>query len=356
MDNNHLVGTFLELVQVDSPSGHEGKVREYVFNFLSNLGLKPIKDNYGNLIVKVKGIGEPLLLGSHLDTVEPGRNIKPRVKDGIIKSDGKTILGADNKVAVAVLLELLKNITKKKIKTKPLDVIFTRFEEAGTLGAVNLDYSKIRAKKGYIFDSLRSIGSIVLRSPFFNRFEIKILGKSAHASMPEKGINALRILAKAVNSIKLGKVNAKTIANIGLITGGTVVNAVPGEIMVIGEVRSFVEKEMEDYCKYIIGRFKTYAKKMGASIRADVIRENPGYEYSATDAYVKETKNKLEAFGCKASFVSPWSCSDANIFNNKDMQILNLGDGVINAHTVDESVSVNDLSKLTELVLFLAVK
>ena len=260
----------------------------------------------------------------------------------------------DNKVAVTILLELLRDISEKKIKTRPLDIVFTTSEEAGNLGAVNLDYSKIRAKKGYIFDSFKQIGTIVLGSPFYNRIEIKIIGKSAHASMPEKGINALQILAKAINAIKLGKINSKTIANIGTIEGGTVVNAVPGEITVKGEVRSFLEKDMENYCKYIIGKFKTFAKEAGGDIKADIISENDGYEYPLTDKFVESTINKINKFGCKTSFSFPWSCSDANIFNNKDMQILNLGDGVINAHTVGECISIDDLSKLGKLVLYLA--
>lgn len=353
MSSDRLIDSFINLVRIDSESGFEEKTIDYLYQKIKSLGFNPLKDSYGNLIVNADGIGESLLLGAHVDTVKPGNNIKPIIRGGTIRSDGQTILGADNKVAVAVLLELLRTISEKKIKTRPLDIVFTRFEETGTLGAVNLDYAKIRARKGYIFDSLKPLGAIVLGSPFYNRFEIKILGKSAHASMPEKGINALQILAKAVNSIKLGNINEKTVANIGLIAGGTVVNAVPGEIMIKGEVRSFIEKDMEDYCKYIVNKFEVCAKKMGASIKADVVRENPGYKYLSTDKFVESTRNKIIKFGCETSFTSPWSCSDANIFNNKDMQILNLGDGVVDAHTVDESVSIKDLSKLAKLVLFL---
>lgn len=354
MNSNRLIDSFVNLIKINSESGFEKKIINYLYKNIKDLGFNSLKDSYGNLIVNIDGIGEPLFLGAHTDTVKPGNSIKPQVERGFIRSDGKTILGADNKVAVAVLVELLQDISKKKIETRPLDIVFTRFEETGNLGAINLNYSKIRAKKGYIFDSFGSIGTIVLGSPFYNRIEIKIVGKSAHASMPEKGINALQILAKAVNSIKLGKVNPKTIANIGTIEGGTVVNAVPGEIMIKGEVRSFIEKDMEDYCKYIIGKFRTYAEKMGGDIKADIIRENPGYEYLLTDKFVESTINKINKFGCKTSFSSPWACSDANIFNNNGMQVINLGDGVVNAHTVDEYISIDDLSKLGKLVLYLA--
>ena len=150
MNEKRLVQTFLDIVRIDSPSEHEEKIGNYVFDFLAKLGFKPIKDNVGNIAVQTEGIGEPLFLGAHLDTVEPGRNIKPQIKDGIIKSDGTTILGADNKVAVAAILEVLKFLVNNKIKTRPLDIVFTLSEEAD-FGSAKLDYKKIEAKKGYIF-------------------------------------------------------------------------------------------------------------------------------------------------------------------------------------------------------------
>lgn len=352
MQEDRLVQTFLDLVRIDSPSGNEEKVRDYVSESVKKLGLKPIQDSRGNLIVKIDGVDEPLLLGAHLDTVEPGRNISPRIANGIIKSDGTTILGADNKVAVAAILEVLKLLAENRTQTRPLDVVFTLAEET-EFGSDKLDYGKIEAKKGYIFDSLIPVGNIITASPFCDDLQIKIIGKSAHASMPEKGINALRILAKAVNSIKLGKVNSKTIANIGIVTAGHMASTVPGEAVIRGEVRSFVQKEAKNYSDLIINKFKETASKFGAKIEAKIIESCPGYEYSANDEFIKTTKEKIKDFGLQSTLIKKWACSDANIFNNNGMQIINLGDGVVNAHTTGEYVSVKDLSQLGSLILSL---
>lgn len=353
MQKDRSLQTFLDLVRIYSPTGYEEKARDYVLQFVRELGLKPIQDARGNLIIKVNGVGESLLLGAHLDTVEPGKNIKPQIVDGIIKSSGDTILGADNKVAVAAILEVLKFIIENKAKTKPLDVVFTLSEESGDPGSSKLDYEKISAKKGYIFDSLSPLGTIITASPFYNRFIIKVIGRSVHASTPGKGINALRVLSDAVGKIKLGKVNDKTIANIGIVNSGNGINIVPGEATIEGEVRSFIEKDVEEYSNLIVNEFREVATQYGGKIGAKIFRENPGYEYLTDDGFVKTTGEKIKDFGLKPAFVKKWACSDANIFNSKGMQILNLGDGVIGAHTAGEKVSVSDLSKLTELILFL---
>lgn len=354
MQENRLVQTFLDLVKIDSPTGREEKVRGYVSHFIQKLGLKSFQDTRGNLIVKVDGIGETLLLGAHLDTVEPGRNIKPQVKDGIIRSSGKTILGADNKVAVAAMLEVLKSIAENKTKTKSLDIVFTLAEESGEFGSSKLDYSKVSAKKGYTFDSLSALGTIVTASPFYNRFDIKIIGKSTHASTPEEGVNTLKILGGVLNKIKLGKVNDKTIVNIGMVSCGNGINTVPGETTIKGEVRSFVEKDAESCSQDMIRRLKETALQFGGTIKAEIFRESSGYEYEVDDEFIKTTKKTIKDFGLKPFLVKKWACSDANIFNNRNMQILNLGDGVVNAHTVDEHIAIKDLSRLAELVLFLA--
>jgi len=355
MDGKRLVRTFLDLVKIDSPSGHEEKVRKYVVQFVKKLGLKPIQDARGNLIVKVDGDGEPLLLGAHLDTVEPGRNIKPQIKDGIIRSSGDTILGADNKVAVAAILEVLKYLIENKLKISSIDIVFTLSEESAEFGSSKLDYGKISAKKGYTFDSLSPFGSIITASPFYNRFDIKIIGKSAHASFPHEAINALRIFGIALNKIKLGKINNKTIANIGIVSSGHAPNTIPGEVAISGEVRSFVKKEIEDYSRFIVNKFTEIALKFGARVEEKVIPSCSGYEYSVSDEFIRTTRKIIKDFGLKPSLMRKWACSDANIFNEHGIKILNLGDGVVNAHTTDEYIAVNDLSKLASLVFSLAI-
>lgn len=353
MDEKSLLQIFLDIVRIDSPSGHEEKVRDYVLRFLQRLGLNPIQDNRGNLIVKINEVGEPLLLGAHLDTVEPGRNIKPQIKNGIMKSDGSTVLGADNKVAVAALLEVLRFVIGGKVTTRPLDVIFTLSEESGYFGSSELDFKNILAKQGYIFDSLSPLGSIITASPFYNRFSIEIIGKSAHASMPHEGKNALKIFSLAVDKIELGKIDNETIANIGIVNGGDAINTIPGKVTVKGEVRSFVEEKVERYSNLIVDTFRKTAIEFGGKIEAEVVRENPGYQFLENDEFIEKTKKILKDSGLEHKLIKNWACSDANILNANGIKTLNLGDGVNDPHTVKESVSVENLGLLAKLIFHL---
>jgi tripeptide aminopeptidase len=352
MQEDRLTKTFLDLVKIDSPSGYEEDVRKYIIEFIGKLGLKPFQDKRGNLILKTDGIGESLLLGFHLDTVEPGRSIKPQIKDGIITSDRNTILGADNKVAIAAILEVLKYSLEKKILTKPLNIVFTLAEEA-EFGSTELDYSKIEAKKGYIFDSLEPVGSVIAASPFCNYLRIKIIGRSSHASLPNEAINALKVLSIAISKIKLGKINEKTIANIGVANAGHVPNSIPGEAKVRGEVRSYTKEEVKKYSSLIVDQFRNIASEFGAKIESEIIESCPGYEYFTKDEFVQETIRKIKRFGLSSHLIKKWSASDANIFNAHGIKTLNLGDGVQNAHTVNEQVSIKEMMKLLKLILYL---
>lgn len=353
MDEGTITETFLNLVKIDSPSGFENQVVSYLSNIFTKLGLKPTVDSFGNLIVKIKGSGETLLLSAHMDTVEPGSNIRPKVVDGIIKSSGDTILGADNKVAVAAILEVIKNIQLKHIKSRSLEIIFTTKEEVADAGALHLNHEKISAKSGYIFDHESPIGTIITASPFYNGFDIEIIGISAHASMPEKAINALTIFEKAIGEIKLGRINAKTLVNIGTIQGGSVKNAIPGNIKITGEVRSFLEQEVELYSKEIVKAFEDAAKSFKGRIRYNIVRENPGYEHSITDSLVKHTQAILQELEIKTDFKTSWGCSDANIFNQHGIKTVNLGNGSVNSHTVNEYIKVSDLERLPDLIFAL---
>lgn len=347
-----LISIFLDLVKIYSPSGQEEKVIKYVFDYFKSLGLKPNIDNYGNLILRVLGEGTPLLLGAHLDTVEPGRNISPQIKDGIIRSNGNTILGADNKVAVAAIIEAISLVSKKKIQIRPLEIVFTRSEETGNFGAINLDFSKIKAKEGYTFDSANKIGAIIKESPYYNRFDISLIGNSIHAAVPEKGINVIDIFRNS--KIKLGRINSKTLANVGILKGGFARNTVPGLLELAGEVRSLNKKEVELYSKEIIEAFKKSVESFGGKIKYKIIQENKGYAHSVNDMFVRHTIEVMRELELKSVLTTSWGCSDANIFNEHDIKVLNLGNGSKNPHTVKESVSIKEIEKLKKLILSLA--
>lgn len=358
---NRAVNIFLELVQIDSPTGHEWKMSNEVKNRIEKLGLKAKIDKKGNVLTKVQGnpLKETYMLNAHLDTVEPGRGVKPYIDNkGWIRSKGETILGADNKTAVAAILATIFRLTTENNKQNhPLEIIFTVSEESGNYGAASLDYSKIKSKLGYSFDvSNANFGDIIISSPFYNRFDIWLIGKSAHAKSPELGINILPILTKALSKIKFGRVSKNTLVNVGIVRSGDAVNSIPGEMIISGEVRSTVENELEKETKKIIESFKKEAKRIKVKIKTKVIRENGGYKISKKDEFVKDTVRKIKSFGIKPKLIDSFGCADVNIFSEYGIKMLSIADGSIDNHTSRERIKMTNLDRLENLIYELIVK
>ena len=266
INRERLAETFKRLVSIDSVSKEEGALAAELAALLSKLGAEIIVDSAwqqtgsdtGNLIAKLAGNRDaaPFLLSAHMDTVEPGRGIKAVIKDGVFTSDGPTVLGADDKSAIAILLEVLQVLKEDRLEFGPLELVFTTCEEIGLQGAKNLEFEHIRARYGYVLDGKDTEG-IITRAPAANRFKFKIYGKAAHAgAAPEKGINAIWLAARAIAGIELGRIDRETTCNIGMIEGGTGTNIVPEVVTVKGEVRSHDADKLASVTNRIIDSFK----------------------------------------------------------------------------------------------------
>lgn len=352
---SEVVNLFLKIVQIDSLTGEEKQLSLYVKEYLDGIGLEASVDKEGNVLAFLEGNNslEPYILNAHLDTVEPGRGIKPKINDEWIESSGETILGADNKTAVAAILTTVKGLASLSNESRrPIEIIFTTSEESGNKGAVSLDYSKIKSKVGYSFDmSSLNLGDIMVSSPFYNRIDIEIIGKSGHAKYPEKAVNVLPVFAGAVTNLKLGRISENTLANLGIIRIGEAVNSIPGRALISGEVRSTVEDELEEITGKIINTFKKSAKNLNSEVKSKVTRENGGFKYDKEDPFVKETVKKIGGLGIKPELINSFGCADANIFAEHGIKILNIADGSRDAHTVNERVRVKDLEGLVQLIL-----
>lgn len=351
INQERLIKTFLEIIKIDSPSGFEQAMIKYVRERLAALGIENFCDKFGNVIAKIKGSNCPLLFVAHLDTVEPGRGIIPTVEKGIVKSRGKTILGADNKSGVAAILEMATAASETSLNHPEIEIVFTLSEEVANLGAVNLDYSSIRSKQGFSFDSSSPVGTIIMASPFYNSFDITILGKEAHAGHPERAVNALKILGGALRRLPLGIVDEKTLLNIGVIDGGYVRNTIPGMITLKGEVRSFEEKNLETATRKVIELFTEAAKLFGGNIRYEVIRENGGFKFCEEEPLVQQVISAVKNLNLEPILKETSGCYDANIFHDRGIKILNLGNGTKDNHTVNERISIKDLVLTAELAL-----
>ena len=200
-DQERLVNSFCELVRIDSPSDEEEEVAQYLTGRLERLGLSVARDAHGNVIASEEG-DNPLLLSAHMDTVEPGRGIKPRIQGHRIVSDGTTILGGDCKAGVAAILEGLEAVVDEGLTRRPVQVVFTRGEEIGIVGATNMDYSMILAKESVVFDGNGPVNTITGASPTYMSFDVTVKGRAAHAGVePEKGLSAIRIATEIINEL-----------------------------------------------------------------------------------------------------------------------------------------------------------
>jgi len=341
---SRIVQTFLDLVQIDSPSGREEGVAEYISKFLNSGGVKTERDKYGNLVARIYGEGEPVILAGHMDTVEPGQGIKPIISEGIIKSSGRTILGADNKAWVAAMLE-----AALEVKGRNVDLIFTREEEVSDGGAAHLDLRMVRGKSGFSCDDGSPLGAIFIKSPYNIKIDITVLGRSAHSAEPEKAYNALKAASEAISLLPLGNVGDGTMRNIGSLTSGSGRNTIPGEVEVVAEIRAFEKETLSGATAEMINVFKEVALRHGCYIKKHIELENPGFEVAADDITLNVAKEVLNSMNISPRLEETYGCFDANYFNGRGIHIVNMSDGSEDTHTTREQISIENLEKLGDL-------
>lgn len=346
MTQAQITQTFIDLVKIDSPSGHEAKLAVYLQKRLTKLGLKFTTDKGGNLLAQVAGPDQPVIVCAHMDTVEPGKGIKPIVQSGMITSDGSTILGADNKAAIAAIICALESVPADRIRA--LEVIFTTREE--TEGGINqFDFSKLKSQSGLIADRAAEIGSIVLSSPWITNLDFEIIGQPVHASKPEEGINALTVAVQALSQTSWGRVDPGTTTNIGLISGGSAMNTVPGHIELTGEIRSFSAVSLKKTQSDIQAVFTKIAAANQAQLIFSATPYCLGYIHHQSDSAVLEISQLFKQLGITPYYEVVFGASDANTFAAHGIQVVTVSDGARDPHTTTESISVASLVQLTKL-------
>ncbi len=369
INRDRLLKTFTHLVEIDSISKDEGRICQEISAILEAMGAKTFVDNAGektgsntgNLIARFKGNAKcpPLLLNAHMDTVNPGKGIAVIFKDGILTSDGTTILGADDKSAIAIIIETIRILRENNLEYNQLEIVFTICEEIGLLGAKHLDYSLISANYGYTLDATDTEG-IVTHTPAANRIEFKMHGKDAHAgAAPEKGINAICLASKAIAALDIGRIDHETTCNIGIIEGGIATNIVPGMVTVKGEVRSHDKEKLKKITAEIVSSFKNVVDNYKNPVSDD---ELPYLEISIENDFpltnipddnhvVNIARKAAKNLGRNMASRISGGGSDANIFFEKGITVGVLGTGMRDMHTVRESVKLDDMVRTVELLL-----
>jgi tripeptide aminopeptidase len=355
VNEQRLLQTFLDLIAIDSPSGEEEAFAADLERRLRALGAEVRRDSYGNVIARLGAAGEPFLLGAHMDTVEPGRGIRPIVRDGVVCTDGATVLGGDPKAGVAAILEAVTAALEAGVSLPALELVFTRGEESGLLGSANLDYSLVSARRGVEFDGEGPVNMITVAAPGRLSIEARFVGRGAHAGVePEKGISAIAMAAAFVAGFPQGRIDAETTANVGLISGGSAVNAVPETARISAEARSRDPAKLESLRLQALALARQVeAAFPGGRVECDVRPEFAGYKLDERHPLVKEVSAAIARIGLQPELIASGGATDANNYAAHGLDVVVVGLGGRDFHTVRESVAVGDLVKTGRFCLAL---
>jgi tripeptide aminopeptidase len=356
---------FTELAAIPSPPGEERAVADRVTAHLRAVGLEVREDDAGprigstagNLLCRLPGRvdgGVPILLCAHLDTVPPEGPIEPVIEDGVIRNAAGTILGADDKAAVAVMLASAERIVRERRPHAGVELLFTQKEEEGLQGAEAFDRGLLEAQLGFVYDQAAPIGDVVLGAPTQLSLDARFHGRAAHAGMyPEEGRSAVAAAARAIADLRLGRVDEESSANVGVISGGTARNVVPERCTFEVEVRSHDPRKAADLLQEVVDACVFAAGVEDCRVETTMTEGFRGYRFRRSDPVVRLAVEALGRAGFTPTFVLSGGGADANVFNERGLPCLNLANGMADIHTPDERIAVEDLDRMVDVTLAL---
>ena len=359
-----VLSLFLELAALPSPPGEERVVADRVLEYLRALGIEPDEDDSGGQIGSSMGNvygriapsgsdGVPLFFCAHLDTVPLEGPVEPVVgEDGVVRNAARTILGADNKAAVAAMLEAMARLVEEGRAHAGVELLFTPMEEVGLRGAEAFDEQRLQARAGYVYDHAGPIGEVILGAPYQTKLEVTYHGRAAHAGMfPEEGRSAIVAAARAIADLRLGRLDDETTANVGEIRGGTARNVVPEHCSFLAEARSHDEGKLAELVQEMLETITFAASLAECEVETQVEGSSRGYRFRRDDLPVRLAASALERTGCEPSFILSGGGADANVFNERGLECVNLANGMTDIHTPDERIAVADLETMVEVTL-----
>lgn len=355
VDKDNLVNTFVTLVTIDSPSGQEQQVANYCLTRLERLGFSGQIEDCGNVHAFLPGTGrlangEPIMFNAHMDSVPPCLGIKPQIDGDIVRSDGTTILGGDDRAGVAAILEAITHAVAGD--HLPIEVVFTVQEETHLGGAIALNYDSVKAKTVITMDSHGPFGSVAVAAPYFNTFEATIYGVAAHAGVaPEQGISAVIAAAEAICNMPLGRIDEETTANMLILEGGSATNIIPPLCRLKGEARSLVEAKLEAQTEQMREAVRRACDKRGIHADIKVTREFGGYKLDESDPTVSRVARVVRSMGGEPIYERSGGASDVNIFRTHGLLALDVSPGTYEIHTTHEYVKISDMHRASELCL-----
>jgi tripeptide aminopeptidase len=347
---------FVRLVGIRSPSREEREMADVVTSFLRDAGVAVKEDDSaaitgcacGNLIARVPGRGDgtPLALCAHLDTVPLERAPTVIVDNGVVRSDGQTILGADDKAAVAVLLLLVRELARET-PAADVEVVFTAGEEIGLQGAKALAPDAVSAATVFVLDSSGVPGTVITSAPTLTAVNADFRGVAAHAGIePESGRSAVLAAARAVSAMQLGRLDHETTANVGMIEGGSAVNVVPDHCLLRGEVRGRDEVKLAAQLEQMLEALALAAAETGVDVEVDVHEDFHGYRHAPDALPLRIAAAAMAEVGLKGRLIGGGGGSDSNVFNARGLPAVTLGAGYEHVHSPREQIRLAYLEQM----------
>jgi tripeptide aminopeptidase len=371
INQERLKNLLIELIKIDSLSRKEYDVAMRLKSEMEALGAtvsiddagEKVGGNVGNLIAHFSGNAQntqALLLSAHMDTVVPGEGIVPVLDGDILRTNGRTVLGGDDKSGVAIICEVMRVMQENRLPCSDIDVVFTICEEAGLIGAKCLDVGRLRARTGLVLDS-DSVGFLFTKAPAANRMEFRVHGLEAHAGVcPEKGINAIKVAAEGIAQMRLGRIDDETTANIGVVEGGMAVNIVPNHVILRGEARSHSEEKLNRQTEHMKHCLEDAAarhvleldgKRHSAKVEAKIERDYDRMDVPESAPIVKLVHAAARSLKLEVKTLATGGGCDANVLNQKGLVVANLSTGMRDIHTVNEWLDLRDLNRSAQMVL-----
>jgi tripeptide aminopeptidase len=361
---SEVLDLFVELAALPTPPGEERAAADVVLRYLNDLGLNPDEDDcgpsigstMGNIYARIEpnAPGTPLFFCAHLDTVPPSGPLDPVVDEGVVRNAGGTILGADNKSAVAAMLEGTRRVLAENRPHAGIELLFTPMEEVGLIGAYAFDQSRLQADLGYVYDQAAPIGEIILGAPWSQSMQVRFHGRAAHSGMfPEEGRSAIQAAARAIADLRLGRVDEGTTANVGTIEGGTGGNIVPEWCTFLAEARCQDENKLRDFVQEMLDAFSFAATSTDCEVETELRKSYLGYRFKQSDDVVQLAVTALSACGHDVSYALSGGGADANVFNENGKRCVNLANGMTDIHTPTEHIAVTDLEAMVDVTLAL---
>ena len=361
ISRERLVERFIKMIQIYSPSKGEKEMADFIEAYLTERGISFKSDNAGqayggngrNIVAYIPGDqeGMPLGFAAHMDQIEPCEHVNPVIEGDIIRTDGTTTLGGDDKGGISAILEAVEDLIETKESHRDIYLVFTSSEEISMMGAKNMDLSMLPCKDLVIADNVGNTGHVAYKAPAMEAISMKFFGKKAHAGIePEKGINAVVTASRAISNMHIGRLNPTTTSNIGRIEGGAATNIVTDEVLVTAEIRSHSMDTLAQELAHMEQCCKEAAESMNTTYEFNHELAYPTLSVDLDSELAKLTKDAMEKEGIDANFAIIGGGSDANVLSGYGYRSVIIGCGMNAVHTVDETLDISEAVKSAKVM------